>query len=102
MSSLDPSYRHANDLRRVLVDEVALGTCLLVGGVMALAYAGVLPDGALVVGFPALLGAMLLDTFLYNTFRIDTGVLVWGLIAGFVYLESVTVGLAISRVRSRN
>lgn len=89
------------DLQRILVGKVALGVCAIIGGVMALAYADVLPDVALVVGIPALVATILVDTFLYNTFRIETGVLVWGFMAGFVYLESVAIGLLIRWVRSR-
>ena len=102
MSSFDLRHLDPTDLRRALLDRVALGACALIGGVMALAYAGVLPDEALVAGFPALVATLLLDTFLFNVFRIDTGALVWGLIAGFVYLEAVAIGLLFRWLQSRN
>ena len=102
MTSFKTPESSVESLQGVLLDRVAIGVCIIVGGVMALAYSNVLPVEALLVGFPALLITQLLDTFLFNVFRIDTGVLVWGMIAVFVYLESVAIGLLVRWLQSRN
>lgn len=91
----------SQNLWRILFDRVTLGVCVIIGGVMALAYSGILPNWALAVGVPALVVSIVVDTFLYNQFRLEIGTAVWGLIAVFVYLQSVAVGLLYRWVKSR-
>lgn len=100
---MDSHYHTSSQiLWRILFDRVTLGVCVIIGGGMALAYSGILPDWALAVGVPALAASIVVDTFLYNYFRLEIGAAIWGLIAVFVYLQSVAVGLLYRWVKSRS
>ena len=86
-------------LPRVLYSRSTLGVFALLGAVVALAEWGLLPDMTRIVGAPALAAALLLDTFLYNEFLIQTGPLIWVEIYAFLYVEAVVVGAVIQRIR---
>lgn len=101
MTAITAHLAHFQSLGGILFDRVVLGVCIIIGGLMTLAYSGILPDLALVVGIPALVASMIVDTFLYNNFRIEIGTAVWALIAVFVYLQSVAIGLLYRWVQSQ-
>ncbi|MFW5940014.1 MAG: hypothetical protein ACOCQU_06165 [Halolamina sp.] len=83
----------------ILLGRATLGAFAVLGAVVALAEWGVLPRQTLVVGAPALIVALLLDTFLYNEFLIRTGAGIWLAIYAFLYVEAVAVGAVARRLR---
>lgn len=87
---------HSDDIRAVLFGRVTLGAFALTGVIVALSEWGVLPREALLVGAPAIVAALLLDTFLYNEFLIAGGPpAIWVEIYAFLYVQAAVVGAAV-------
>jgi hypothetical protein len=68
---------------------------LITGTVVGLAELGVLFREALMVGAPAVIGTLLVDTFLYNEFLIRTGRGFWVILYGFLFVQSGLVAASI-------
>ena len=83
----------------VLRSRITLGVFAVLGVVVALAEWHLIPRGALLVGAPAIAAALLLDTFLYNEFLVQTGPLFWVELYAFLYVEAVVVGAAVWAVQ---
>jgi len=82
----------------ILLGRVTLGVFAVTGALVALSEWGILPRQALLVGAPAIVAALLLDTFLYNEFLLAGGPpWLWVQIYAFLYVQAVVVG-AIARV----
>lgn len=90
---------HPDDVATVVLGRLTLGLFAVLGVVVALAEWQVLPRDALVVGAPALVAALLLDTFLYNEFLIRTGGWIWVEIYAFLYVEAVVAAAVVTRLR---
>jgi len=77
---------------------------LSTGTVVGLAELGLLFREALMVGAPAVIATVLVDTFLYNEFLIRTGPGFWVILSGFLLVQSgiVAAGLiSLARYVSR-
>jgi len=72
-----------------------LAVFVVIGSVVALAEWGLLFREALLVGAPAIVATLLLDTFIYNEFLIRTGESIWLLIYVFLFVQSVIVAAGI-------
>lgn len=75
----------------LLVSRLALSLFAITGIMVALAEWSVLPREALIVGAPAIVASMLVDTFLFNEFLIRTGDGLWIIVYAFIFLQSVVV-----------
>jgi hypothetical protein len=87
----------------VLLGRVTLGVFAVTGALVALSEWGVLPRQALLVGAPAIVAALLLDTFLYNEFLIGAGRAtqwLWVEIYAFLYVQAVVVGAVTRGLRA--
>lgn len=97
----------ASPTARLPVDDgravlwLTLAVFLLTGGAVALATWGVVPDVALLAGVPALAAAMLVDTFLYNAFRIEVGDGFWVLCYAFLLVQSLLAAVVVTWLSSR-
>jgi len=95
-----PETLQSDRLPSVLTSRVTLGVFAALGVVVALAEWGILPREALLVGAPAIVAALLLDTFLYNEFLLGGGPpLLWVEIYAFLYVEAVVVGAVAGLLR---
>lgn len=65
------------------------------GTVVGLAEVGLLFREALMVGAPAVIATLLVDTFLYNEFLIRTGPGFWVILYGFLFVQSGIVAAGI-------
>lgn len=88
-------------IRRALFGRETLLALLIVGVPLALGMAGVLPKESIVLAFPAIVATLLADTFLYNSFLIDTGVLFYAILAVFVYAQAVGLAALVRWGRAR-
>jgi len=68
---------------------------LLTGTLVGLVELGVLLREALMVGAPAVIATLLVDTFLYNEFLIRTGQGFWVILYGFLFVQSGLVAAGI-------
>lgn len=68
---------------------------LLTGTVVGLAELGLLFREALMVGAPAVVATLLVDTFLYNEFLLRTGPGFWIILYGFLFVQSGIVAAGI-------
>lgn len=81
---------------KLLLGRVTLGIFAVTGVAVALAEWNVLPREALLVGAPAIIPTLLLDTVLFNEFLIRTGDGFWILLSTFLYVQAVVVaGVAV-------
>lgn len=96
-----PAPGTAARVRNALVGVETVGALLVVGTLVALGMSDVLPEAVIVLGYPAILATLLVDTFLFNTFLIDIGVLFYAVLAGFLYVQAVAVAALVRRVRAR-
>ncbi|MFW6003748.1 MAG: hypothetical protein ACOCPT_04950 [Halanaeroarchaeum sp.] len=85
---LDPL---ATDDWRLSIATWTLVLFAVTGGLVALAQWGVLPRRSLVVGAPAIVVTLLVDTFLYNEYLIDTGPGFWAILYGALFVQSAMV-----------
>ncbi|WP_435116347.1 hypothetical protein [Halolamina sp. C58] len=77
----------------ILLGRVTLGVFAATGALVALSEWGVIPREALLVGAPAIVAALLLDTFLYNEFLLAGGPpWLWVEIYAFLYVQAAVVG----------
>jgi len=84
----------------VLLGRITLGVFAATGALVALAEWGVLPGEALPVGAPAIVAALLLDTFLYNEFLVGGGPpWLWVAIYAFLYVQAVLVSVVVRGLR---
>lgn len=74
---------------RLLLGKVTVVLFVLVGLPTALAEWDILPSEALLGGAPAIGTALLVDTFLFNTFHIRTGEAFWIIVYSLIYLQAV-------------
>ncbi len=92
---------HPDQSVSVLVAPVTLGVFAVTGSLVALSEWGILPREALLVGAPAIVAALLLDTFLYNEFLLTGGPpWLWVEIYAFLYVQAVVVGAIASGLRA--
>jgi hypothetical protein len=68
---------------------------LITGTVVGLAELGLLFREALMIGAPAVIATLLVDTFLYNEFLIRTGPGFWVILYGFLFVQSGLVAASI-------
>jgi hypothetical protein len=78
---------------RLRVWWVTVVVFVATGTVVGLAEGGVLFREALVVGAPAVIATLLVDTFLYNEFLIRTGRGFWVILYGFLLVQSGLVAV---------
>jgi hypothetical protein len=78
------------------VPALTLAVFALTGSAVALAEAGLAPRAFLLAGAPAIVGTLLVDTFLYNEFLVDTGHGFWLLLYAFLLVQSLVVGAAVT------
>ncbi len=91
---------HTDDAASVLLDRVTIGVFVATGALVALAEWELLPREALVVGAPAIVAALLLDTYLYNEFLVAGGPpWLWVWIYAFLYVQAAVVGAAVAALR---
>ncbi|WP_224267854.1 hypothetical protein [Haloprofundus salinisoli] len=77
---------------------MTLAVFAVTGVVVALAEWGVLPRDVTMVGAPAIIATLLVDTFLYNEFLVSTGDGIWLLVYGFLFLQSAVVAALVTKV----
>lgn len=83
-----------------LLGRITLGVFAVTGAFVALAEWEILPREALLVGAPAIVAALLLDTFLYNEFLIGGGPpWLWVGIYAFLYVQAVVVSAIVRGLR---
>jgi hypothetical protein len=78
--------------------KVSLAVFAATGTAVALAEWGLVPREVLLVGAPAIVATLLVDTFLYNEFLVDTGPGFWLLLYVFLFVQSLVVGAAVTWV----
>jgi hypothetical protein len=78
--------------RHVLVSGVTLGTFVVLGVFVAFAEWGVVPREVLVVGGPAIVVAILLDSLLYWELALELGPAMWLVVYAGLYLEAALFG----------
>lgn len=71
--------------------SLTLAVFLATGAMVALAAWGVVPEAALLAGAPAIAGAMLVDTFLYNALLLRVGAGFWLLCYAFLFVQSLAL-----------
>lgn len=81
---------------RLLLGRLALVIFAVTGALVALAEWNILPRDALVVGAPAIIATLLLDTFLFNEFLIRTGDGFWIILYTFLYLQAVITAAVVT------
>jgi len=86
-----PIRRYITQLSEWSLWRWTLAVFVFAGAVVALAEWGLLFREALLVGAPAIVATLLVDTFLYNEFLIRTGGWIWLLIYVFLFVQSVLV-----------
>lgn len=87
------------DSTDLLLGRITLAVFALVGTLVALAEWGLIPTQALLAATPAIAAALLLDTFLYNEFLVQTGGGIWLFIYVFVYAEAVVIATLFAWLR---
>ncbi|WP_224333616.1 hypothetical protein [Haloprofundus halobius] len=97
-----PSLSTSDGGTRWLWGRVTLAVFAVTGVVVALAEWGVLPRDVMVVGAPAIIATLLVDTFLYNEFLVRTGDGIWLLVYGFLFVQSVVVAAVVTKLVSLN
>jgi hypothetical protein len=80
------------------VPAVTLAVFAVTGATVALAHVELAPREFLLVGAPAIVATLLVDTFLYNEFLIDTGPGFWLVLYGFLFVQSLVVGVVVTWV----
>lgn len=91
---------HTDDAASVLLGRVTLGVFVVTGALVALAEWELLPRETLLVGAPAIVAALLLDTYLYNEFLVAGGPpWLWVWIYAFLYVQAGVVGAAVAALR---
>ncbi|MFC6723103.1 hypothetical protein ACFQE1_01585 [Halobium palmae] len=89
----------------LLVNRLTLSIFAITGVLVAFAEWGVLSREVLVVGVPAIIATLLVDTFLFNEFLIRTGPWLWLILYVFLYFQSIIVATLIrllTRIRPEN
>jgi hypothetical protein len=75
--------------------RLTLWVFVLTGGVVALVEWDLFFREALLVGAPAIVATLLVDTFLYNEFLIRTGSGFWLILYAFLFVQSAVVAASI-------
>ena len=81
---------------RRLLGRLTLLLFAVAGVLVALAEWGVVPREALIVGTPAVIATLLVDTILYNEFLIRTGGGHWLILYTFPVIQSVIAATALT------
>jgi len=92
---VESTVLNADEHPRLRVEWVTAVVFLLTGTVVGLAELGLLFREALMVGAPAVIATLLVDTFLYNEFLIRTGQGFWVILYGFLLVQSGIVAVSI-------
>ena len=96
-----PVAARSDRLRSALLGVETVAAFLAIGIPIALSVRGPLPEPVLLLAFPAFVATFLVDTFLFNAFLIETGPLIYVILAVSVYLQAVAVGATIRWIRAR-
>lgn len=92
LSNTLPVEEHA----KLLFGRLTLLIFAVTGVLVALAEWNLLPQEALIAGFPAVIATMLLDTFLYNEFLIQTGEGLWVILYTFLLIQAVIAAATVT------
>lgn len=85
-----------NGIPELPLGRLTLSIFAATGVILALAEWGVVPREALLVAGPAVIATLLVDTFLYNEFLIQTGGGFWVILTGFVFVQSLVVAVVLT------
>lgn len=77
----------------MFVDRVVIGTFVIICTFIALAEFDVLPLWVWYISVPAYIATFFVEIMLHRYFFINLGLVRWAVLAVFVFLQSVAIGL---------